>query len=114
MTNNNPIDSSTFFMLMVELEPKKCPYTFFTMSFHYQHFLDEEPMEAGKVEEARLAVFTHPRKEEEVDYIFPWIFDHEKSVMSPRVMRRLRSKHVFWDALILHRRDKQLLRLTWK
>ena len=64
-------------------------------------------MEVGEVGEvdssswkAHLAVFTHPHEEEEVDYIFPWRFDHEKSIMSPEVMRRLRSKHVFQDALI--------------
>ena len=58
-------------MLMVEPLPKKIPYTFFTPSFHYQFYLDDEPKEVGEVEEinpsswrAHLTVFTHPRKEE--------------------------------------------------
>ena len=105
--DSNPIDSTTFFMLMVEPVPKKTPYTFLTLYFHYQHFPDEEHMEAGEAEEvgspswkAHMAMFTHPCEEEELDYIFTWRFDHEKSVMSPEVIQRLRSKHVFQDALI--------------
>ena len=49
--NNNPIDSPTFFMLMVEPPPKKIPYTFLTSSFHYQFYSDDELKEVGEVEE---------------------------------------------------------------
>ena len=48
--NSNPIYSLTFFMLMVEPAPKKTPFTFFTPSFHYQHFSNEEPLVASEVE----------------------------------------------------------------
>ena len=49
--NSNPIDSLTFFMLMVEPPPKKIPYTFFAPSFHYQFYPDDEPEEIGETEE---------------------------------------------------------------
>ena len=106
---------------MIEPTPKKIPYTFFVSSFHYQQFPDEDPPEVDETEGSassswrdRLAVFTHPREEEEVDYVFKWRYDHERTVISPELMNRLRSKHVFRDALISYRREKSLLRLTWK
>ena len=110
--NSNPIDSPKFFMLMVEPLSKKVSYTFFTPSFYYQFYLDDEPEEVGDVEEfdplswiAHFVVFTHPHEEEEIDHIFPWRYDHEKSTISPEMMRRFRSKHVFWDAPISYRND---------
>ena len=119
--NSNPIDSPTFFMMMVEPSLKKVPYTFFAPSFHYQFYLDDEPKEFGEVEEidpsswrGRLAVFTHPHEEKEIDHIFPWRYDHEKSTMSLGMMRSFRSKHVFRDAPILYIKEKHPLRLTWK
>ena len=52
-------------------------------------------MEKGKIEgvssllwKTRLTVFTHPREGEEVDYIFGWRFEHERSVMSPEMKQR--------------------------
>ena len=33
---SNPVDSPTFFMLMIEPAAKKIPFTFFMPSFHYQ------------------------------------------------------------------------------
>ena len=47
---SNPIDSPTFFMLMIEPVPKKVPYTFFMPSFHYQQFPDEDPPEEDEIE----------------------------------------------------------------
>ena len=117
--NSNPMDSPTFFMLMVEPAPKKIPLTFFIPSFHYQQYSDKEPMETSEVEEAGssswkalLAVFTHPREGEEVDYIFPWRFDHERSVMSLEMKRKLQSKHVFQHTPISYQMSKQPLSLT--
>ena len=108
-------------MLMIEPAPKKVPYTFFMPSFHYQQFPEEDPPEADEIEGSassswkhRPAIFTHPREEEEVDYIFNWRYDHERTVISPKSMKRLRSKHVFRDALISYRREKRPLMLTWK
>ena len=119
--NSNPIDSPTFFMLMVKPPPKKIPYSFFTPSFHYQFYPNDELEEVSEVEEidssswrARLAMLTHPHEEEEIDYIFPWRYDHGKSTMSPEIIQRFRSKHVFWDAPSSYIMDKQPLRLTWK
>ena len=90
---SNPIDSLSFFMLMVKPTPKKVSHTFFTSSFHYQHFLDEDPVEVDEVErgsssswKAHLVVFTHPREEKEVDYIFDGRYDHERTIMSPKMM----------------------------
>ena len=118
---SNPIDSLTFLMLMIEPAPKKVPYTFFVPSFHYQQFLDEDPLEEDEIEGSassswkdRLAIFTHPREEEEVAYIFNWRYDHERTVISPESMKRLRSNHVFRDASISYRREKRPLMLTWK
>ena len=61
-------------MLMVEPPLKKIPYTFFTSSYHYQFFPNDEPDEIDEVEEndpslwrAQLAVYTHPCEEEEID-----------------------------------------------
>ena len=118
---SNPIDSPIFFMLMIAPAPKRVPYTFFMPSFHYQQFPDEDPLESDEIKGSvssswkhRLAIFTHPREEEDVDYIFNWRYDHEITVIFPESMKRLRSKHVFRDAPILYRREKSLLRLTWK
>ena len=118
---SNPIDSPIFFMLMIAPAPKRVPYTFFMPSFHYQQFPNEDPLEADEIEGSassswkdRLAIFTHPREEEEVDCIFKRRYDHERTVISPESMKRLRSKHVFWDAPISYRRDKRPLMLTWK
>ena len=65
-------------MLMVEPAPMNIPYTLFTQSFHYQFFPDDEPVEVDEAKEAsssswktHLAVFAHPREEEEIDHIFP-------------------------------------------
>ena len=67
---SNPIDSPTFFMMMIEPAPKKVPYTFFVPSFHYQQFHEEDPPEVDEIEGSassswkdRLDVFTHPREE---------------------------------------------------
>ncbi len=118
---SSPIDSPIFFMLMIEPAPKKVPYTFFTPSFHYQQFSDQDPPEVDEVEgsassswKQRLANFTHPREEEEVDYIYDWRYDHEKTVISPDSLRRIRWKHVFRDAPISYRRERRPLRLSWK
>ena len=80
-------------MLMVGPPSKKISYTFFTPSFHYQFFPDDKPEKVGEVKEidpsswkAHLAVFTHPHKEKEIDHIFPWRYNHEKSIMSPEMM----------------------------
>ena len=118
---SNPVDSPNFFMMMIEPAPKKIPYTFFAPSFHYQQFPDVDPPEMDEIEGSaslnwrdRLTVFVHPREEEEVDHIFKWRYNHERSVMSPELMSQLRSMHVFRDAPISYRREKSLLRLTWK
>ena len=71
-------------------------------------------MDGGEVEasscslwKTRLAQFAHPREGEEVDYIFAWRFDHERSVMSPEIKRRIRSKHSFRDPPILYQRSRR-------
>ena len=118
---SNPIDSPTFFMMMIEPAPKKVPYTFFMPSFHHQQFPDEDPSGADEIEGSassswkhRLVVFTHPHEEKEVDYIFNWRYDNERTIISPESMKRLRSKYVFRDVPISYRREKRPLMLTWK
>ena len=56
---SNPIDSSTFFMLMIEPAPKKVPYTFFVSSFHYQQFPDEDPPKADETEGSASSSWKH-------------------------------------------------------
>lgn len=118
---SNPIHSPNFFMLMIEPTLKKVPYMFFTPSFHYQQFPEEDPPEVVEIEgnassswKDRLAIFSYPREEEEIDHFFSWRYNHERTVISPESMKQIRSKHVFRDAPISYRRDKSLLRLTWK
>ena len=118
---SNPIDSPNFFMMMIEPAPKKIPYTFFVPSFHYQRFPEEDPPEVDENEGSvssswrdRLSAFVHPREEEEVDHVFKWRYVHERTIISPELMSRLRSIHVFRDAPISYKREKNLLRLTWK
>ena len=101
-------------MLMIEPAAKKIPFTFFTPSFHYQQYLDEERMDSSEVETSSysswntpLAESTHPCEGEEVDYIFAWRFDHERSVMSTEMKRKIRSKHIFRDPPILYQKSRQ-------
>ena len=93
--------------MMIKPAPKKIPYTFFAPSFHYQQFPDVDLLEMDEIEGSaslnwrdRLTIFVHPREEEEVDHIFKWRYNHERSVMSPELMSQLRSMHVFRDAPI--------------
>ena len=107
--NSNPIEPPIFFMLMIKPWSEKISYTFFTPSFHYQFFQNEELAKNGEYSsgwKARLAVYTHPHEEEEVDCIFPWSYNYERSAMSVEMMWRFRSKHIFRDALISYRRGK--------
>ena len=59
-------------------------------------------------------MFTHPREEEEVDYIFPWRLNHENFIQSVESKQSFRSKYSFRDAPILHWRRRQPLPLTQK
>ena len=82
---SNPVDSPTFFMLMIQPAGKKIPFTSWNSS---------------------LVEFTHPREEEEVDYTFVWRFDHERSIMSTERKRKIKSKHIFRDPPILYQKSR--------
>lgn len=112
---SNPIDYPVFFMLMIEPAPPKTQFTFFTPSFHRRFYVDDEPEETSPSSwKSRLASWTHPREEEEIDYIYSWRYNFEKSILSDVDYRRFRSKHAFREVLVRYRWSDPPLAITWK
>lgn len=102
-------------MLMIEPPPKKTHFTFFTPSYHRQLYPNNELEEIDPSSwKAQLATYSYPHKEEEIDHIFPWRFDHEKFILYAEFERLFRLRHSFRDAPILYQRAQKPLLLTWK
>ena len=76
--NSNPVDSPSFFMPMIKPPLENVQFTFFSESYHRWFYPDDKPKELDpSLWKAQIAEYSHPCKEEEIDHVFTWRFDHE-------------------------------------